>query len=194
MRIQQDDGWLAGLQFCPSPHCNDRPPGESISLLIVHNISLPPGEFGGGHVQSFFRGELDPQAHPYFAEIAPLRVSAHFLIERDGTTTQFVSCLQRAWHAGASRYAGRSDCNDFSIGVELEGTDYLPYTDAQYAALHSLTLSLQQAYPAITTQRITGHEFVAPGRKSDPGPAFDWQRYLYGLVRAGASSTTGGAV
>ncbi|MEH6564674.1 MAG: 1,6-anhydro-N-acetylmuramyl-L-alanine amidase AmpD [Halopseudomonas sp.] len=180
MRLQQ--GWLESAQICRSEHCNARPEGEVVSLLVVHNISLPPGEFGGRHVQSFFCGQLDVSAHPYFAEIAPLRVSAHFFIERDGAVTQFVSCEQRAWHAGVSRYAGRDNCNDFSIGVELEGTDETPYTDAQYAALGELTRSLQAAYPTITNCRVTGHEHIAPGRKTDPGVAFDWHRYLRSLL------------
>lgn len=176
------DGWLTDARACPSPHFNARPAGESISLLVIHNISLPPGQFGGGFVQPFFAGELDPQAHPYFALICSMRVSAHFLIERDGSLHQFVSCLDRAWHAGASRFGGRPDCNDYSIGVELEGTDTTPYTPAQYATLIDLTRALQEAYPAITPCRITGHEFIAPRRKTDPGPAFDWRRYLRALI------------
>lgn len=180
MRISE--GWLEGVVCCPSEHCNERPAGCDVSLLVIHNISLPPACFGGGFVQPFFTGQLDPSLHPYFAEIADLRVSAHFLIERDGTVTQFVSCDRRAWHAGASCYGGRENCNDFSIGIELEGTDETPYADAQYDALVSLTRVLQTAYPAITNHRITGHEFIAPGRKTDPGPAFDWRRYLQALV------------
>lgn len=183
MRIRLEDGWASGVKASPSPHCNSRPPEDRISLLVIHNISLPPGEFGGGFVQPFFAGTLDAGLHPYFAEIASLRVSAHFLIERDGTITQFVSCLQRAWHAGASSYGRRSDCNDFSIGVELEGADTVPYTAAQYESLLALTRGLMSAYPDITPHRITGHEFIAPGRKSDPGPAFDWQGYFRGLRR-----------
>ncbi len=174
--------WLPGATQCPSPHCNDRPDPLDISLLVIHNISLPPGQFGGGNVQAFFRGELDSSAHPYFAEIADLRVSAHFLIARDGGITQFVPCRQRAWHAGHSCFAGRAECNDYSIGIELEGTDETPYSELQYVALRQLTLQLQQQYPAITRQRITGHEFIAPGRKTDPGPAFDWGRYLRSLL------------
>lgn len=148
--------WLPGVVQCPSPHCNDRPDPLDISLLVIHNISLPPGQFGGGHVQAFFRGELDAAEHPYFAQIADLRVSAHFLISRAGEVTQFVPCRQRAWHAGRSSYAGRAECNDYSIGIELEGTDETPYSDQQYMALRQLTLQLQQLYPAITRQRITG--------------------------------------
>lgn len=176
--------WLPGALVCPSPHCDDRPDPEDISLLVIHNISLPPGQFGGGHVQAFFRGELDPDAHSYFADIAAMRVSAHFLIERDGSLTQFVPCGRRAWHAGQSCFAGRPACNDYSIGIELEGTDETPYSNQQYRVLSDLTLRLQRLYPAISRQRITGHEFIAPGRKTDPGPAFDWARYLRSLLVA----------
>lgn len=184
MQISEHDGWCSEVNHCPSPHQNDRPAGQVVSLLVIHNISLPPGEFGGGHVQSFFQGHLDPALHPYFADIAPLKVSAHFLIEREGITTQFVSCFNRAWHAGRSQYAGREECNDYSIGVELEGTDQLAYTAPQYHALEVLTRALRSAFPGITPYRITGHEFIAPGRKTDPGPAFDWQRYLRSVVDA----------
>lgn len=182
--------WLPGVSRCPSPHCNERPDPLDISLLVIHNISLPPGQFGGGYVQAFFRGELDSRVHPYFAEIAELRVSAHFMIARDGEVTQFVPCQQRAWHAGRSCFAGREDCNDYSIGIELEGTDETPYSDEQYVALCHLTLQLQRNYPAITRQRITGHEFIAPGRKTDPGPAFDWGRYLRSLLPAKTRTAT----
>lgn len=155
-----------------------RPEGGDISLLVIHNISLPPGQFGSGCVQRFFCGRLDHAAHPYFSGIAGLRVSAHFLIERNGSVTQFVSCLHRAWHAGQSSFAGRDDCNDFSIGIELEGTDDQPFTDAQYESLLELSQALTRAYPLITRERITGHEHIAPGRKTDPGPFFDWHAYL----------------
>jgi len=147
-----------------------------ISLLVVHNISLPPGQFGTGQVQAFFQNRLPISAHPFFAEIGRMRVSAHFFIERDGRLTQFVSCLARAWHAGVSSFEGRENCNDFSLGVELEGTDDLPYSDAQYACLGELTRQLLQAYPQLSGERIRGHSDIAPGRKSDPGPAFDWAR------------------
>ncbi|SFQ61159.1 AmpD protein [Halopseudomonas formosensis] len=177
MQVDQN-GWLSEAAHCPSSHFNERPDPDDISLLVIHNISLPPGQFGTGCVQQFFSGTLDCSAHPYFLEIADLRVSAHFLVERDGSITQFVSCLQRAWHAGQSAFAGRDNCNDFSIGVELEGTDELPYTAAQYDSLVRLTRALRRAYPLITAQRITGHEHIAPGRKTDPGPAFDWNSYL----------------
>lgn len=178
MQVDTASGWLRGVEHCPSAHFNTRPEGGDISLLVVHNISLPPGQFATGCVQQFFCGTLDHTAHPYFAEIAELRVSAHFLIERDGRITQFVSCLQRAWHAGQSSFAGRENCNDFSIGIELEGTDDQPYTAWQYDSLVGLTEVLRHTYPLITRERIVGHEHIAPGRKTDPGPCFDWQGYL----------------
>lgn len=175
MLLDPSTGWFQGIRHCPSPNCNARPAGE-VSLLVVHNISLPPGQFGTGRVQAFFQNRLPVDEHPFFAEIADLRVSAHFFIERDGALTQFVSCLERAWHAGVSWFDGRENCNDFSLGVELEGTDDQPYTDRQYACLAALTRQLLAAYPALSPQRIRGHSDIAPGRKTDPGPAFDWQR------------------
>ncbi|MEA1606761.1 1,6-anhydro-N-acetylmuramyl-L-alanine amidase AmpD [Pseudomonas spirodelae] len=180
MQLDPSSGWCDGIQHCPSPNFNQRPLGE-VSLLVIHNISLPPGEFGTGKVQAFFQNRLDADEHPYFAGIASLEVSAHFFIERDGAVTQFVSCNERAWHAGQSRFAERENCNDFSLGIELEGTDDLPFTAAQYAALIVLTQQLQVAYPAITLARICGHSDIAPGRKTDPGPAFDWQRMRLAL-------------
>lgn len=171
-------GRVYPAHWCPSPNFGPRPAGADghISLLVLHNISLPPGEFGGGYVPLFFGNRLDPAGHPYFAEIAALQVSSHLLIERDGQVTQFVNLHDRAWHAGRSCYQGRADCNDYSIGIELEGTDTVPYSDAQYQVLTALAQALRQAYPALVPTRITGHEFIAPGRKTDPGPAFDWQR------------------
>ena len=180
MQLDPSTGWCAGVQHCPSPNFNERPAGE-ISLLVIHNISLPPGQFGTGKVQPFFQNRLDHSEHPFFEEIAHLRVSAHFLIERDGAVTQFVSCLGRAWHAGISLFDGREGCNDFSLGIELEGTDTLAFTDAQYRALITLTRQLQGAWPTITVERICGHSDIAPGRKTDPGSAFDWARYRAGL-------------
>ncbi|UVJ43331.1 1,6-anhydro-N-acetylmuramyl-L-alanine amidase AmpD [Pseudomonas sp. LS1212] len=180
MQLDSASGWCQGAHHCPSPNFNERPAGE-ISLLVIHNISLPPAQFATGKVQEFFQNRLDVTEHPYFEGIAQLRVSAHFLIERDGTLTQFVSCLERAWHAGVSRFDGREGCNDFSLGIELEGTDDLPFTDAQYRVLQALTRQLQAAYPAITLGRICGHSDIAPGRKTDPGPEFDWARYRAGL-------------
>ncbi|MCG8392695.1 MAG: 1,6-anhydro-N-acetylmuramyl-L-alanine amidase AmpD [Pseudomonadales bacterium] len=164
-------------QWCPSPNFNARPDPDDISLLVIHNISLPPGQFGGPHIEALFCNRLDPQAHPYFREIHQLTVSAHFLIRRDGTLMQFVDCHQRAWHAGVSSFQGRDNCNDYAIGIELEGADDIPYEPDQYDTLVMLTGLLQQHYPGITDARITGHEHIAPGRKTDPGPAFDWAYY-----------------
>lgn len=178
-------GWWAHAQRCPSPNYNERPVGEQVSLLVIHNISLPPGQFGTGKVQPFFQNTLDCSEHPFFQEIASLRVSAHFLIERTGAVTQFVSCDDRAWHAGVSCFAGREGCNDFSIGIELEGTDTEPYTQAQYHVLEQLTCDVLRHYPAITPDRICGHSDIAPGRKTDPGPAFDWDRYRASLTGEG---------
>lgn len=175
MLLDPVTGWCAGVRHCPSAHCNERPQGE-ISLLVLHNISLPPGQFGTGKVQEFFTSGLNASEHAYFAGIADMRVSAHFFIERDGQISQFVSCLQRAWHAGVSSFAGRDNCNDFSLGIELEGTDDLPYSEAQYDALLALVQQLLAAYPALSVERICGHSDIAPGRKTDPGPAFDWPR------------------
>lgn len=172
-------GMLAGGEYIPSPNCDERPGGE-IGLLVIHNISLPPGEFGGDGVQRLFTNTLETCAHPYYQTIANLKVSAHFFVRRDGEIIQFVSCSKRAWHAGASCWQGRERCNDFSLGIELEGSDTTPFTDAQYAALTRLTLALRNRYPACG---ITGHSNIAPLRKTDPGPCFDWQRYLTGLSR-----------
>jgi len=175
MQLDPASGWCDGIRHCPSPNFNARPQGE-VSLLVIHNISLPPGQFGTGKVQQFFQNRLPADEHPYFAGIAQLTVSAHFLIERDGTVTQFVSCNARAWHAGVSSFAGRENCNDFSVGIELEGTDELPFSDAQYQALIGLTRQLLDAYPQLSVERICGHSEIAPGRKTDPGPCFDWAR------------------
>lgn len=181
MLLDPVTGWCAGVRHCLSAHCNERPQGE-VSLLVLHNISLPPGQFGTGKVQEFFTSGLSASEHAYFAGIADMRVSAHFFIERDGQISQFVSCLQRAWHAGVSSFAGRDNCNDFSIGVELEGTDDLPYSEAQYDALVPLVQQLLAAYPALSVERICGHCDIAPGRKTDPGPAFDWPRLRMALL------------
>lgn len=184
MRVDSSTGWVSGIRHCPSPNFNARPQGE-ISLLVIHNISLPPGQFGTGKVREFFTNCLRADEHPYFSEICQLQVSAHFLIERDGGITQFVSCLERAWHAGVSCFEGRENCNDFSLGIELEGTDELPYADAQYDALVELVGLLQGAWPALTAERICGHSDIAPGRKTDPGPAFDWARLRATLATRG---------
>lgn len=169
--------WVDQARHLPSPNAGERPDAADIRLIIVHNISLPPGCFGGPHVDEFFTNRLDPSAHPYFGEIADLRVSSHFLIGRDGALTQYVACDRRAWHAGASCWRGRENCNDFAIGIELEGADDIPYEQAQYDRLTELTLLLQSAYPGIAPDAVVGHEDVAPGRKTDPGPAFDWRRF-----------------
>jgi AmpD protein len=183
MHIDAARGRIRGVAFVPSPNFDARPAGMEISLLVVHAISLPPGEFGGPWVEDLFCNRLDPAAHPYFEEIRELRVSAHAFIGRDGSLTQFVSLLDRAWHAGVSSFEGRSRCNDFSIGVELEGTDEAAYEEVQYEALAALARALMRVYPAITPERIVGHSDVSPGRKTDPGPAFDWQRLRRRLRR-----------
>jgi N-acetyl-anhydromuramoyl-L-alanine amidase len=166
-------GYATRARQVESPNCDERPAPVAISLIVVHGISLPPGEFDGDHIERLFTNRLDPSAHPYFATIAALRVSAHFLVRRDGELLQFVSCLRRAWHAGESSWRGRERCNDFSIGIELEGTDDLPYTAAQYAMLARLARALRRRYPI---DDVAGHSDVAPGRKTDPGPTFDWER------------------
>ncbi|MBK5003215.1 6-anhydro-N-acetylmuramyl-L-alanine amidase AmpD [Pseudomonas sp. S31] len=177
MQLDRATGWFDGVTRCPSPNFNARPDGEAISLLVIHNISLPPACFGTGKVQVFFQNRLDPDEHPYFKDICQLTVSAHLFVERDGAVTQFVSLLDRAWHAGVSCFQGREGCNDFSIGIELEGTDDLPYTEAQYAVLAQLTRQIRGAFPQIGLDHIQGHCDIAPVRKTDPGPAFDWLRY-----------------
>lgn len=184
----QDNGWLVSVRSLASPNFNQRPADVDVSLLVIHNISLPPGEFNTGCVEAFFCNQLDSQQHPYFATVAQLRVSAHFFIARTGEITQFVSLGDRAWHAGASSFAGTADCNDYSVGVELEGCDEIPYTDAQYTALIELTKNLCSIFPGITADRIVGHQHIAPGRKTDPGPAFDWARYLKGLTNTMVTS------
>lgn len=171
-------GWLSPVVRCPSPNFNARPAGDAVSLLVIHNISLPPGQYGGGYIERFFCNQLPADDHPYFSSIAQLQVSAHCLIDRSGRITQFVSFDDRAWHAGASHFAGRDNCNDFSIGVELEGTDDQPYTSPQYVSLVRLTHVLMERYAALTRERITGHSDIAPGRKTDPGAAFDWSHYF----------------
>ena len=178
------DGWLAAAPARPSPNFDTRPSGIGIDLVVVHGISLPPGEFGSGAVTRLFRNELDPSEHPAYADLAGLRVSAHALIDRGGGTTQYVSFLDRAWHAGESCFAGRPACNDFSVGIELEGTDTAPYERAQYEALSRLVRALMGRWPAIRPERIVGHSDVAPGRKTDPGPAFDWPGFRRLLARA----------
>jgi len=161
-------------RFVASPNCDERPGGEAITLLVIHNISLPPGEFGGDAIERLFTNELDLESHPYFKTLAGVRVSAHFLVRRTGELVQFVPCVKRAWHAGASAWCGRSGCNDFSIGVELEGADDVPYAEAQYLQLAELARALRAAYPIAA---IAGHSDIAPSRKTDPGASFDWTRF-----------------
>ena len=169
--------WLPGLTHIPSDNCDERPPDAEVDLLVIHNISLPPGEFGGDYIEALFLNRLDPGAHPYFAEIAHLQVAAHILIRRDGSATQFVALDRRAWHAGLSSFCGREHCNDFSVGVELEGSDDTPFSAAQYTSLGTVTSRIRQLFPAIGPDRIVGHSDIAPGRKTDPGPLFDWDLY-----------------
>ena len=171
-----DSSCLQQAKICLSPNCSSREKGE-ISLLVIHNISLPPGKFGGGHVEEFFQNILDPQAHPYFDEIKELKVSSHLFIDRDGSITQFVPFDKKAWHAGVSNFNGRENCNEFSIGIELEGTDELEYTHQQYDSLVEVSRELMVLYPLITKDNIVGHCDIAPGRKTDPGKAFDWDLY-----------------
>lgn len=178
------EGWLRGARRIPSPNCDERPAGCPIELLVLHAISLPPGEFGGPGVIELFTNRLDPAAHPYYARLRGLRVSAHFLIRRDGELIQFVPCALRAWHAGESSWKGRSRCNDFSIGVELEGTDEVPFSDVQYERLVALAHAACAHYPI---RDIAGHSDIAPGRKSDPGPSFDWTRFRALLASSGSS-------
>ena len=176
MELDPQTGWLDGARQVRSPNCDERPAGTVIDLLVLHGISLPPGEYGGPYIESFFTNRLDVSRHPYFREIAALRVSAHLLLRRDGEVVQFVPCTRRAWHAGVSVFRGRERCNDFSIGIELEGTDTDPYADPQYARLAAVIRQLRLAYPAIAEDHIVGHSDIAPGRKTDPGPSFDWPR------------------
>ena len=170
------DHKLVEAKWCPSPNYNHRP-SANIDALVIHNISLPPNEFSNGYIESFFCNQLDCSIHPYFEEIKGLEVSAHLLIERTGEVVQFVRFDQRAWHAGVSCLNGKENCNDFSIGIELEGADDIEYEAVQYKVLAQVTLALQKAYPAIIEERVVGHSDIAPGRKTDPGPAFNWSKY-----------------
>jgi N-acetyl-anhydromuramoyl-L-alanine amidase len=177
LQIEPATGLLAGVRQVLSPHFDARPKDVAPELVVVHGISLPAGEFGGPWIDHLFAGSLPAEAHPSFRDTASLRVSAHAVIRRDGGITQYVPFGMRAWHAGQSQYQGRSGCNDFSIGIELEGTDTIPYTDAQYDSLAALVAALLFAYHTLSAQRIAGHSDIAPGRKTDPGPAFDWARF-----------------
>lgn len=168
-----DAGWLPGVRRILSPNADERPAGMAICLLVIHSISLPPGEFGGTGIIDFFTNQLDPCAHPYYKTIEKMRVSAHFLIRRDGELIQFVSCAMRGWHAGVSQWMGRDKCNDFSIGIELEGCDWIPFEEAQYCTLTALVKELRRLYPI---EAVVGHNEIAPLRKTDPGALFDWSR------------------
>ncbi|MCG9754393.1 1,6-anhydro-N-acetylmuramyl-L-alanine amidase AmpD [Shewanella insulae] len=181
MRLHK--GWIQECRQCVSPHFNARPKNE-VSLLVIHNISLPAGQFGLPYIDQLFQGCLDVQADESFCDLQGLEVSAHFLIRRDGELVQYVSCDDRAWHAGISTFEGRKGCNDFAIGIELEGTDTTTYTDAQYDRLKQLTLALFDAYPMLNRNLIVGHSDIAPGRKTDPGESFDWDRYRASLDEA----------
>ena len=172
-----DHGWLSDARRLPSPNCDPRPKQAGIDLLVIHSISLPPGEFGGPWIDRLFTNTLDITAHPWFVNLQGLRVSAHVLIRRDGRVVQYVPFDQRAWHAGVSCFNGRERCNDFSIGIELEGADDQAFDERQYTALGEVTRALMSAYPRITPERIRGHSDIAAGRKTDPGPAFEWPRF-----------------
>ncbi len=181
IRVDRLTGRLDAARWLPSPNCDERPAGTAIELIVIHGISLPPGEFGGPWIDALFTNTLDPSPHPYFQTLQALRVSAHLLIRRDGGLTQYAAFHRRAWHAGESCYRGRERCNDFSIGIELEGTDDLPYDDRQYPVLARVIDALRLAYPTLAAEALAGHGDIAPGRKTDPGPAFDWTR-LYTLL------------
>ena len=176
-------GLIHPSRFVPTEHCDQREQPRNISLLVIHNISLPPRHFGGPYIDQLFTGTLNPSEHPYFEDIAGLRVSSHLLIRRNGEVVQYVPFHKRAWHAGVSSFEGKEKCNDFSSGSELEGADDIPYENIQYQILAAVTQLLQKAFPKITPERITGHSDIAPGRKTDPGPAFDWD-YFKTLLKA----------
>lgn len=181
--VAQDDDAQRGAsvrweraRWCPSPNFNARPPGSAVELIVIHNISLPPGVFGGGEIEALFCNRLDCRADPYFSALEGLEVSAHFLVDRVGAAVQFVDCSERAWHAGLSHWCGREDCNSFSVGIELEGTDRGAYSAAQYLTLVELIRWLRSSMPSLAQGAIVGHSDIAPGRKTDPGDAFDWRR------------------
>ena len=184
MRVDRSSGLLHGAVQIASPNCDPRPPGVEADLIVVHGISLPPGDFGGPWIERLFTNALPIDAHPYFAELAGLRVSSHLVIARNAAVTQYVKFTERAWHAGKSCYAGREACNDFSIGIELEGTDTLAYEPGQYEALATVVAALCAAYPRLSPDRLVGHSDIAPGRKTDPGPAFDWPKARSAIAAA----------
>ncbi|HEY9030512.1 MAG TPA: 1,6-anhydro-N-acetylmuramyl-L-alanine amidase AmpD [Kangiella sp.] len=176
-------GLIQPVRFVPTEHCDEREDSGDISLLVIHNISLPPNQFGGPYIDQLFTGTLNPSDHPYFEGIAALRVSSHLLIRRNGDVVQYVPLHKRAWHAGLSSFEGRDKCNDYSIGIELEGADDIPYEEIQYQTLVKITQVILKAYPQISPERIMGHSDIAPGRKTDPGPAFDWDHFRM-LIKA----------
>jgi AmpD protein len=176
LQVDLTSGLLRGVRYVASPNCDARPEGVETDLIVVHGISLPPGDFGGPWIDRLFTNSLPLDEHPFFAEIEGLRVSSHLVIARDARLTQYVRFTDRAWHAGISSYQGRAGCNDFSVGIELEGVDDLPYENVQYQALGEVVAALVRAYPQLSADRMAGHNDVAPGRKTDPGPAFDWSR------------------
>ena len=180
--LEINNGVVSSARFMPSPNFNQRPDGEEISALVIHNISLPAGCFDGSCVQDLFLNQLDLARDPSFTSLQGVTVSAHVFIRRDGQIKQFVNLNERAWHAGESMFHGRKNCNDFSIGVELEGCDYIAYSEAQYTSLVALTQAIMAAYPAIDVDSIVGHDYIAPQRKTDPGAAFDWPRYRQQLL------------
>ncbi len=182
LEVDKNSGLIVPARLVPSPNFDARPRGAEVSLLVIHCISLPPGEFGTGAIESLFTNTLDFDAHPFYAEIRNLKVSSHLLIDRDGALTQFVSFNDRAWHAGESFFRGRTCCNDFAIGIELEGTDSSTYTDQQYSALISASAAIMSAYPGIEPRTVAAHSDISPGRKTDPGTAFDWQRLYDGFL------------
>lgn len=187
LSVDVNTGLVAPARHCLSPNQDARPTDTRLELIVIHGISLPPGAFGGEHIHALFCNQLQADAHPYFATISALRVSAHVLVQRDGAITQFVPFHQRAWHAGVSSFRGREQCNDFSVGIELEGTDDSPYTDDQYRAAAALVDALTAAYPSLGTNPVVGHCDIAPGRKTDPGASFDWH-YLRSLLSVHSDS------
>ena len=176
--INIKDNLIEGVTFHSSPNCDSRPKDTDISLIVIHSISLPPGKYGGNEIKDFFLNELDTSNHEYFESIKNLKVSSHIVIKRTGEILQFVPFNKRAWHAGISSYLGKENCNDYSIGIELEGTDDSEFTDEQYNSLINLTSSLIRSYPNLSEDRLVGHSDIAPGRKSDPGIFFDWKRFI----------------
>jgi N-acetyl-anhydromuramoyl-L-alanine amidase len=185
--VDPETGWIVGARRVVSPNFDERPAGIELGLIVVHGISLPPGEFGNGWIDRLFCNDLPAAAHPFFASIEGLTVSSHVLIARDGTPTQYVPFDRRAWHAGRSAYCGRSACNDFSVGIELEGSDDVPYEHPQYRTLAQLILALRRGYPSLASAEVVGHSDIAPGRKTDPGPAFDWSELEHELAIAAAT-------